>query len=601
MHLITLDFETYFAKDFSLKKMPTVLYVRSPQFLVQGVGIKLDDQRTEWITEDIDARLNELPWASSALIGHNLLFDGMVLADHYGIIPKQYRDTRSMANLLLPTGINRKLDTVAKLLGHSGKIQGTLDRVKGIRYPDAELLTELGEYCIQDVEATRFIHDAMWPAVPEEERVLMHMTTRMGAASRVELDTTLLRTEIGEQSAKRDARIAAGDHSDAILRSNDQFAALLQSLVDEPIPMKPNKNGKMIPAFSKTDPGWVQFKAKHAELSPLLEAREAAKSNILVKRPERFLQVAESHPGTLPMALNYWGAHTGRWSGAMGLNVQNLPSARISRLRHCLRAPKGYVIHVSDSAQIELRIQLWFSGQHNLLALLASPDGDIYRRVAASIFNKPLAEVTGHERKIGKAVELGGQYGMGSKKYRAYMAGGPLGLPPVNLTEAEAQTHINTYRATHPATVQMWHRLDDLIHLMQREDCNYTLGPVTLRHERIDLPNGTSLDFTGLRNEEGSWLYGMGKHYHFLWGGSLLENIVQGLARIPIGTAAIIAERELDLEVASTTHDELICIGPETKAEENQKALEEIMRIRPSWAPDLPLDAEGGFDICYSK
>ena len=44
MDLITLDFETYYDRDFSLSKLTTEEYVRDHQFEVIGVGIKVNNE-----------------------------------------------------------------------------------------------------------------------------------------------------------------------------------------------------------------------------------------------------------------------------------------------------------------------------------------------------------------------------------------------------------------------------------------------------------------------------------------------------------------------------------------------------------------------------
>ena len=50
MSIVTVDFETYYAKDFSLSKMTTEEYINDPRFEVIGVGIKVDDGETTWHT-----------------------------------------------------------------------------------------------------------------------------------------------------------------------------------------------------------------------------------------------------------------------------------------------------------------------------------------------------------------------------------------------------------------------------------------------------------------------------------------------------------------------------------------------------------------------
>jgi DNA polymerase len=428
----------------------------------------------------------------------------------------------------------------------------------------------------------------------------------MGIASQIQLDTDVLHEEIRTQTKRRNENVAASGHPLDVLVSNQKFETLLEDLIgSEEIPRKVNKNGDTTPAFSKTDAGWVKLKLDHPELAPLLLAREEAKSNIMIKRPERFLQLAALWPHTLPMAYNFAGAHTFRWSGADGLNVQNLPSLRRSNIRRALVAPEGCVIHVCDFSQIELRMQLWFSGQTDKLLVLAE-GGDLYSMTASNIFGVPIVQVPKYQRGVGKATDLGAQYRMGGRRYRAYLAGGPLGLDPVFLSESEAYAFIQAYRTGTPMTVQMWDTLDHCIPLMtdpKSDQRPFALGPIEFHHLGIKLPNGTMLDFSGLhQTEDGNWMYGRGNQPKFLHGGSLLENLIQSLARIPVGTAALAIKDELShCVVAGWTHDEILTIGPEKTADEDFEHIRAIHLRRPAWAPDLPLDAEGGWSRCYEK
>jgi DNA polymerase len=603
MDELTLDWETYYDSQYSLKNMPTVLYVRDERFLIHGLGVQFNDNEPQWLMgADIHNYLSQIDWPNTALIGHNLLFDALVLTERYGFKPAEYRDTRYMVNAFLPRGLSRSLNSSAAALSLGAKIEGTLASTKGLRELGDELLAKLGEYCIQDVALTKQIHDALWPNMPENERRLMHMTTRMGVECTLELDAKLLETELQEKADEQRRLIEASGVGETVLRSDKQFFELLQTVADD-APTKTNDSGKIIPALSKLDDRWAQFKANHPELKPLTDGREAAKSNILIKRPELFLRIAKAGDGKLPMPYLYYGAHTGRWSGTDGMNVQNIPSSRISRLRRAIRAPKGYVMHISDSSQIELRFQLWFSGQLDLLEQLVRSDWDdsiedLYVRNARNIFLT--LEITKYMRGVGKALELGAQYGIGAPRYRAYLAAGPLGLPPTAISEQEAQKHIRTYRKTHPKTVEMWRTLDTYITAMMDGNCNHELGPLRFVNEAVILPNGLWLDYSGLHHQpDGGAAYGNKKTMHFIWGGTMLENVTQAMARIPLGEWAVQIEKELPLKVVGWTHDEILAIGPESQAEENQKAMEAIMSQPLSWAPGLTLAAEGGFDYTY--
>lgn len=83
MNLITLDFETYYDTGFSLSRLTTEEYVRSPDFEMIGVGIKVNNDAAYWVSgsrETIINELKKLPWSESMLLCHNTQFDGAILA-----------------------------------------------------------------------------------------------------------------------------------------------------------------------------------------------------------------------------------------------------------------------------------------------------------------------------------------------------------------------------------------------------------------------------------------------------------------------------------------------------------------------------------------
>ena len=76
MNLITLDFETFYDKDFSLSKLTTEEYIRDDRFEVIGVGVKINDDETQWFTgdhADTSEFLSRFDWDSSFLLAHNEL------------------------------------------------------------------------------------------------------------------------------------------------------------------------------------------------------------------------------------------------------------------------------------------------------------------------------------------------------------------------------------------------------------------------------------------------------------------------------------------------------------------------------------------------
>jgi DNA polymerase I-like protein with 3'-5' exonuclease and polymerase domains len=82
-----------------------------------------------------------------------------------------------------------------------------------------------------------------------------------------------------------------------------------------------------------------------------------------------------------------------------------------------------------------------------------------------------------------------------------------------------------------------------------------------------------------------------------IYGGKATENICQALARIVIGEQMIMVAKKY--KVVMTVHDAIACVAPEGEIERAQEYVELCMRIRPQWAPDLPLNCESGFGKSY--
>jgi DNA polymerase len=82
-----------------------------------------------------------------------------------------------------------------------------------------------------------------------------------------------------------------------------------------------------------------------------------------------------------------------------------------------------------------------------------------------------------------------------------------------------------------------------------------------------------------------------------IYGGKVVENICQALARIVIGEQMLMIAKKY--RVVMTVHDAIACLIPEDEAETGQEFVELCMRLRPSWAPDLPLNCEAGHGQTY--
>ncbi len=98
MEIITIDFETYYDKEYSLSKMTTEAYIRDPRFEVIGVGVKVNKEPTIWYSgTNVKGFLTGLDYSDKAILCHHTAFDGAILSWHFGIKPKLWLDTLSMA------------------------------------------------------------------------------------------------------------------------------------------------------------------------------------------------------------------------------------------------------------------------------------------------------------------------------------------------------------------------------------------------------------------------------------------------------------------------------------------------------------------------
>lgn len=604
--IVTLDFETFYGKDYTLSgKMNTSEYVRDPRFHIHGVAIKRGGETLWYTGVNIGLALGEIDWSKTALLGHNVAFDGFIVSEVFGHVPAFYLDTLSMSRGSRGHHTRHDLDTVAKEFGYGGKVKrDALANTKDKALLSKEEEAKLGAYAKDDVEDTFKIFWDLYPHIPDDELRLIDITMRMFCDPVLEIDIPRVKAELeNELGAKAAALLLSGAQVDDLM-SNDKFAQLLRNAgADLPMKISPS-TGKETYAFAKSDLAFQELMNSGSERVRLLcEARLKIKSTIGETRANRFLEAGKDGK-KLPILLNYSGAHTHRWSGGNKMNLQNLK--RGGELRRSILAPKGHVVVVADSAQIEARVLAWLAGQKDIVDAFANKQ-DVYKMMASAIYSVPVESITKDQRFIGKICVLGLGYGMGAQKLQQTLKQGTMG-PPVEITEQECQRIVNIYRQKNWAIKNLWGRMDGAI-------ANMTLGtasregPLEFGKGFVRLPNGMFLQYFGLHGTveavrgdltmvETTYLTKNGRSK--LYGGLLTENIVQALSRI------IIAEQMLKIHdagyrIVCMTHDEIICVVPTKKADKALKHIIEIMSTAPDWAPDLPLAAEGGYDTSYSK
>jgi DNA polymerase I-like protein with 3'-5' exonuclease and polymerase domains len=602
LKIFCLDFETYYSQTFSLSKMTTEEYVRSPEFETIGVAVCEQGGDPLWFSgtkADTKKFLDSFELDKHLVIAHNAMFDMAILNWQFDIRPKGIADTLSMARAIHGTEVGGSL---AKLAEHYGLgVKGTeVLNALGKRRIDfnTQDLAQYGEYCKNDVVLTMSLFEELSAGFPPIELRLIDLTIRMFSEPVLELDKGVLRGHLEEVREKKEVFLQQFARED--LMSNDMFSELLiERGVEPPTKISP-ATGRETWAFAKTDEGFKALLEHENEGVQLLAAaRLGVKSTLEETRTVRFLGIADR--GLLPIPLRYYAAHTGRWGGDDKVNLQNLP--RNSPLKSSICAPDGYKIIDSDSSQIEARTLAWLAEQNDLVDAFERGE-DVYKIMASSIYVKAQEEISKDERFVGKTTILGCGYGMGSKKF-----GAQLKTFNVEIEDGEASRIIQVYRETYDWIPALWSKAGKALDAMIANQTT-TLGRggilVVEGAKGIRLPNGLYVKYPNLRkmrNEQGKDEYvydtkkGKAVVPNRIYGGKVIENVCQALARIIIGEQMLQVAKKY--KVVMTVHDAIACVIPEQEAEAGQEYVEMCMRMRPKWAQDLPLSCESGMGKSY--
>lgn len=619
-NIVTVDAETFYSTEFSLTKQQynTSAYIRDEQFKEHCWAIKVGTKKTRGFNaEDGIKFLQDINWDTHALLAHNTAFDGFILSHHHGIVPHYYYDTLSMTRGLHNEVSRAKLDTIAQFYRIGEKSKTYLTPTKGMRDLPKDVFKGLLEGCMLDVDLCFEVFKKQVEIFPANELDLIDLTIRLFTDPILEIDEPMARQALAEEMMERRAAILKSGASEEDLMSNPKFAALLRKAGVEPPTKISNKTGIENYAFAQTDPEFTELlDHENKKIVLLAQGRLAAKSTQAETRAARLLQAGENGM-KLPVGYNYFGAKTGRWSGTNKLNLQNLPRVNpyepkpSDGLRRSIVAPKGHVLVVTDSAQIEARINAWLCGQQDVVDLFANNE-DVYRHMAAQIYKKDVAKVTKDERFIGKIAVLGLGYGMGAKKFQTTLALGLMG-PAVAITAAESTRIVRLYRARNNKIAAAWKLLNEVLEKMAAGgsgsifDDLIEYDPMT-----VWLPNGMGLHYPGLhRSMSGELRYKANGVWKKIYGGLLLENIIQALARIAVGEQMLLTQamlRGLKLKrneharVVLMTHDEIVSAVPERYADKVLTHQTDCMRQPPhNWGDSIPFDAEGGYAENYSK
>ena len=391
-----------------------------------------------------------------------------------------------------------------------------------------------------------------------------------------------------------------------------------------------------------------------------LELRqEAAKSSTakLIAMREK-----SSADGRIRNLHQFHAASTGRWAGR-GVQTQNLSRPRLgttqadieamfsmlddkdmfdlfygpsmAAVSDCIRgmliAAEGNELVACDFSQVEARALPWLAGQDDVLEVFRT-HGKIYEHAASGIYHIPMEEVNWFQRLVGKvsflACGYGGSTGAFQSMARNYQ---------VQVSDEDALVIVKAWRLAYPRTVSYWYALERAALNAMQSSSVYAVGPADrqVKFRKAGsflwmlLPSGRALcypypeirtvitpwgaekealtfmtvvDQTQKKklktlpdpNSKGRWQR-VSTH-----GGPLAENATQGFCRDLLATAMTAIEAE-DIPIVFHVHDEPVAEVQKFRAQYALDRMITIMSTTPSYAPGLPLAAEGWAGRRYRK
>jgi DNA polymerase len=502
---------------------------------------------------------------------------------------------------------------------------------KGVFENDPELLTELFDYCAQDVRTEMAIVGLLRPLSAQEQHI-WELTQRINLRG-VPVDPNELHNAVL-----------------AVVRAQDALDNELLALTG----CKPSERAKLLSWLNEQGADMEDMTAETVskklvstnfnnlfaaeDVKRALELRQEG-SQTSVAKYAKMMEIQRD--GKIRNTLVYHGASTGRWASRGGLNLQNIARPSISEdeineaipvvfgtgvgsmlqlsslVRSAIVAPPTKTFIDVDFSSIENRVGVYLAGQNDKVELFRKGLDEYKAFASTSLYKVPYEEVTKEQRQIAKSAVLGAMFGQGAKGLVKYAEG--MG---VKLTETQAKNAVDGYRTSYAKVKNLWALCEvAAIDAVQNPGTAFAAGQkIKIKSVKqalwMQLPSGRLIcwqrpELELLTTPWGSQKMGVTIHsqntYTRQWsrnaliGSSIFQSAVQGTARDFLANAMLNLELN-GYQVINSIHDEVLLLCDEDGAEE---ALENdvmaIMTNPPKWAPDFPLAAEGWVSKRYKK
>lgn len=648
MPTLAIDIETYSPVDIS--KSSVYAYASHPEFKIllfaysiDGGPVELVDfTKGECLPDYVFGALEDPAWLKTA---YNANFERVCLSNTFCfgwfLNPAEWECTMVKAAMVgLPMG----LDAVAKALKLSeqkdaegkaliryftvpckpSKANGMRER--NIPSDAPEKWERFKEYCKQDVVVEQAIRAELdWFDIGMDEARMYTVDQRINDTG-VLIDMHFVNqaiamdAEYSERLQKEAAELTGLDNPNSV----KQLSEWLQNETDEDIESL-NKEG--IGKLLKSDIS--------ASANRMLQIRQEL--SLTSTKKYNAMQASICRDNRVRGLLQFYGANrTGRWAGRL-IQVQNLRKNSLSDLdlarqvvcsgdlnllellygnvpdvlsqliRTAFIAADDCELIVSDFSAIEARVIAWLAGEKWRIEVFAT-HGKIYEASASQMFKIPLEKITKDSpyRQKGKVAELALGY-----------QGGPnalikMGALKMGFDESELSDIVTKWRNANPAICSLWTDVEDAaieaveygaptrargLHFCVMKGILFITLPSNRRlsYFRPTIKPGKfgrSLAYMGMDQLTKKWTY------QDTYGGKLVENIVQAIAR---DCLAVSLDR-LDAQgfrIVMHVHDEVVIEAPA-----NSDALQQVKKIMSEpikWALGLNLTADAYQTKYYKK
>lgn len=604
-----VDFETYYDKEYSLRKMNTWKYVFDDRFNAYLVAVHGAD-----ISVSVDP--SQFDWESirgSRLLMHNVSFDRVILMRFVkeGKISQDLYDSWSFfdtADMSAYLKVKRDLKSAARILCGLKMSKAVRTDMEGVTPHDARAKgwwDKIVEYGGNDAKATYALWEQHHDKWPENEQRLSELNFLAGVRGMaVDVEACTEAAKLLERASFEALQLIPWK-DDAAPLSAPQMRKKCAEVGLTDVPME----------FSAKSPIYLAWEDKYSEEFPWIRAvRDYRRLNSLASKVQT-LRLNAREDRSFMIQVKYCGAHTGRFSagGDSGgkFNVQNLPRAAMFGVdvRNMLVARPGHTLLICDYAQIEARVLLWRVKDQPALDAIRR-EGNLYQAYARSkgyFSGGSLKKENFQLYQWAKACVLQLGYGCGWNKFLTVANSD---MYKLDLTEETAKEAVYSFRDQNPLITKHWEKHDKALRqtLLLKDD---THG--------IKLASGRILWYFNPRRELGKWPDGTPKWDHLLhpvrggdkiiyaYGAALTENEIQATSRDILRDAwiEIMSPRwteKFNWHVVLNVHDELVIEVPDAHLEEAKVLIPELMTISTkTWAQGCPVEIEMKATQRYEK